>query len=161
MQFPTTRRREAERLTAEVQRLTDQLTRAVTERNAALDQNARLAERSAGLEKQIIVFADNLVSALARQERDRYARDEELESTQRMLWLLLGTMLNRDTTEAAVPEDPQAADTIRLAAILRLVAGRPGYHTVTVKQILTAGIADAGDDTTEAAVPEAAGQVPA
>lgn len=39
----------------------------------------------------------------------------------------------------AFRESPEAE---RLSAILRLVTGRPGDHTVTVKDILSAGISD-------------------
>lgn len=34
------------------------------------------------------------------------------------------------------------ADHARLTAILALTSGRPGYHTISVKQILTAGAPD-------------------
>lgn len=50
-------------------------------------------------------------------------------------------------------ESPEAE---RLAAILRLAAGRPGYHTITVKELLSAGIT--GDDASDGPGLPAAGQ---
>lgn len=44
-----------------------------------------------------------------------------------------------DAQSGRFRESPEDA---RLSAILRLADGRPGYHTITVKQLLSAGLAD-------------------
>ncbi|MFF2671719.1 hypothetical protein ACFVTT_23400, partial [Streptomyces niveus] len=64
-----------------------------------------------------------------------------------------------DAQLAAEAELEQArANGARLTAILRLTSGRPGYHTVTVKQLLTAGqddeAAGSGGQTEDGAQPK-------
>ena len=93
-----------------------------------------------------------LAALLARRERERNTDREALtESEARYLVAFNHLSAIRDTVNgphhAALPAIVKGlAD--RLAAVLRLASGRPGYHTITVKQLLAAGVPD--DDQAEA-----------
>ncbi|WP_405391092.1 hypothetical protein OG596_26490 [Streptomyces sp. NBC_01102] len=126
-------------------------------RQAALQARATAAQASAQAalsapERQFLTFAldlafDEMVSRGGFDDEDHAA----LEKFRRLAAEAQQPTPAVDQTETA--DDAAMRFARRLVAIERLCSGRPGYHTVTVKQVLTA-MSDANDEPTPAPAEE-------